>query len=90
MSIFKKHLRLSLLALVMPIPMILSVDMKEPFAQFLFMGSFFAVMVPTLIVRMRGDLPMSDFMAVGGLIMGGWVFLVFGRAIVLGLLGKEL
>jgi hypothetical protein len=39
---------------------------------------------------MRGGLPILEFMAIGGMIMGSWTFFVFGRAVVFGLLGKEL
>ena len=74
----------------MPIPMILSVDLKEPFGRLVFFGAFFAATVPMLIVRAKRELPLSEFMAVGGIMIGSWTILVFIRAIVFGVLGKEL
>jgi len=90
MTILKKHPRLILLALLMPIPMILASDMESPVEQIVFVGSFFAVIAPMLFVRMKGDLPMDEFMAIGGIMMGSWVLLVFVRAAIYGYLGKPL
>ena len=90
MAILKKHPRLSLLALLMPMPMILAAEMGSPVAQIVFMGSFFAVMAPMLVVRMKGELPISEFMAIGGIMMGSWVLLVFVRVAIYGFLGKPL
>jgi len=90
MTIFKKHPRLFLLALLMPIPMIVASEMESPVAQIVSMGTFFAVIVPMLIVRSRGELPMDEFMAIGGIMMGSWVVLVLVRVGVYSLLGKPL
>ncbi len=90
MVILKKHPRLSLLALIMPIPMIVAAEMGSPGAQVVFMGSAFAVMAPMLIVRVKGELPMSEFIAIVGIMMGSWVFLVFVRATIYGFLGEPL
>jgi len=70
--------------------MILASEMESPVAQIVFMGSFFAVMAPMLIVRFWGRLPMDEFMAIGGIMMGSWVLLVLVRAGIYGLLGKPL
>jgi hypothetical protein len=88
MTILRKHPRLLLLAVLMPIPMVLSVDLKEPFGQLVFFGTFFAVMVPMLIVRAKGELTMSEFMTVGGIMFGSWTILVFARPIIFGIFGK--
>lgn len=78
------------MALVMPIPMILASEMESPVAQIVFVGSFFAVMAPMLIVRLKGELPMDEFMAIGGMMVGSWVLLVLVRAGIYSLLGKTL
>lgn len=90
MIIFKKHTRLFLLALLMPIPMILASELEGPIARIVFMGSFFAVMAPMLIVRFKGELPMDEFMAIGGVMIGSWVLLVLLRAGIYGLLVKPI
>ncbi len=74
----------------MPIPMILASELESPVTQIVSMGSFFAVMAPMLIARLKGELPMDEFMAIGGVMMGSWVLLVLIRAGIYGLLGKPL
>jgi hypothetical protein len=47
-------------------------------------------MAPMLIVRIKGELPMLEFMAIGGIMLGSWALLVFVRAAIRGYLGQPL
>lgn len=90
MMIIRKHPRLVIAAVIMPLLMIIGASIEGHLGNLLFFAAGFSVMIPMLVTRMRGMLPMAEFMTVGGIMFASWVILVFVRAAIYGYLGKPL
>jgi hypothetical protein len=84
MPITRKHPRLVFAAAIMPMLMIIGASIEGHLGNLLFFAAFFSVMIPMLVTRMKGLLPMAEFMAVGGIMIASWVLLVFVRAAIYG------
>jgi len=70
--------------------MIIGASIEGHIGNLLFFAAFFSFIIPMLVTRMRGSLPMAEFMAVAGIMLTTWVILVFVRAAIYGYLGKPL
>ena len=90
MTLIRKHPRLVIAAAIMPTLMIIGASIEGHLGNLLFFAAFFSLMISMLVTRMRGLLPMAEFMAVGGIMLAIWVILVFVRAAIYGYLGKPL
>ena len=85
MVIFKKHPGLVLLAVFMPIVMMLVSDNGGAAVPFVSIIIFFTFMLPMQYVRAKGNLPMSEFMVIGAIMMASWIFAVVARVILIGI-----
>ena len=56
----------------------------------MFASLFFAVAMPMLIVRSKGELSIPEFITLVGIMVGSWTLLVFVRVAISGLLGRDL
>lgn len=90
MTLIRKHPRLVIAAAIMPLLMIIGASIEGHLGNLLLFAAFLSLMIPMLVTRMRGLLPMAEFMAVGGIMLAIWVILVFVRAAIYGYLGKPL